>query len=276
MSDLIRIRASSLSLYPDCLRRTAARLFRYFVKLAGFELRHLPNGIGAATGTGTHAGATYSLKQKIDTGEIGNQTEAEHRALDSLKEQAAEGISWDQTSPDLNTAEKQVVRQVRAYRTHVAPTTEPIAVEEELRAKFGDRFEIVGHSDCREERRIRDLKTGIQRRANGFQYGCYSLLARGNGFEIDELIEDYIPRNRITKPQGTPEKYPYDIQEAEKAAFAIIQRMADDLLLFQEGDPSRDIEAGDPWAFLANPQSMLCSQKYCPAFGTDFCKSHKE
>jgi hypothetical protein len=31
---------------------------------------------------------------------------------------------------------------------------------------------------------------------------------------------------------------------------------------------------GDPWAFAANPSSMLCSAKFCPAYGSDFCTEH--
>ena len=68
MAEKISIRASSLSSYPDCLRRTASRIFYDDIVAAGYELRTTNTGIGAATGTGTHSGAGYILSQKIETG----------------------------------------------------------------------------------------------------------------------------------------------------------------------------------------------------------------
>jgi hypothetical protein len=42
--------------------------------------------------------------------------------------------------------------------------------------------------------------------------------------------------------------------------------------MFQEGDPERRIRPGDPWAFQSNPNSVLCGERFCPAWGTDFCR----
>lgn len=263
----IRIRASSLSMIPDCARRVAANIFKDDILAQGYTLRELATGIGAGIGQGCHESAGYALSQKIATGELGNETEAEQRGLDRMKEQISTGCQWDSTSPDLNTAQKQLLRQVRTYRKHVAPIVEPVAVEEELTAAFGDEILVTGHADCREVNRIRDLKTGTVRRSNGFQYGTYALLARANGHEITELVEDYVPRVRVSNEQPAPEQHPYDIEDAETAAYSLIKRMADDLTTFRE--------TGEVWSFVANPMSMLCSDRYCPAWGTKFCRSHK-
>lgn len=48
-SEVVVIRASSLSGYADCPRRSAARMFRREIIAAGFDLRETPPGIGAAT-----------------------------------------------------------------------------------------------------------------------------------------------------------------------------------------------------------------------------------
>ena len=64
---------------------------------------------------------------------------------------------------------------------------------------------------------------------------------------------------------------PVAVAQAETAASNILRHIAGDLETFRNGDPVRRILPGDPWAFQANPSSILCSPKYCPAFGTTFC-----
>lgn len=262
----LTIRASGLTSYPDCLRRTAARLWPDVVQSAGFVLRELGPNIAAAIGSGTHSGAAYTLRSKMDTGELGNETEAHQRALTTMEDEVALGITYDPTSPDLNTAQKQVVRQTNAYRSQVAPLVEPVAVEVSLEANFMEGVIVTGHPDCLEPIGVNDLKTGVKRRANGFQYGAYSLLARGTGYDIQEIKEYFIPRGRITKPQPDMEIHYYDVSEAEQAAYHILHHIVESMEKFEED--------GNPWSFLANPFSMLCSEKWCPAFNTDFCKSH--
>lgn len=268
MAEKISIRASSLSSYPDCLRRTAARIFKKDIEDAGFELRITNTGIGAATGTGTHAGAGFMLRTKIDTGIQGSDEDAIEIAIDSLRYEIDPGVTWDATSPNLNVAEKQVIRQVRSYGRHVAPTIDPETVEEYLEQPLieGGNIWITGHTDTKFATGVRDLKTGTLRRANGYQYGCYSLLYRSSGLDVQFLIEDYVPRVSINKEQPLPEVHYYDVADSEMAAYAIINHMVGSLQSFQA--------TGDPWAWLANPMSMMCSPKYCPAHGTSFCKAH--
>lgn len=268
MTEKISIRASSLSSYPDCLRRTAARLFKEEIQEAGYVLKTTRTGIGAATGTGTHSGAGFILQAKIDTGEPGQIDDAVEVALESLRFEVEPGITWDQTSPNLNTAEKQVIRQLKSYKDHIVPLVDPISVEEALEAELeaGSNIWITGHTDTKENFRVRDLKTGVLRRANGPQYGGYSLLYRSTGMEIRELIEDFIPRVSLKKEQPLPISYSYNVEEAERAAYSTIMHMIKALEAFRVSQ--------DPWEWLANPMSMMCSDKFCPAWGTDFCKAH--
>src|SRR5260370_152870 len=125
MTDTI-VRASSTSSYPDCPRRGAARMFENEIKSMGYELRRLPPHIGAVTGTATHVAVYWALSEKITTGELGNQTEAESRAMESLRAGTAEGVMWDGVTTTMNTAQRQVVRQSRIYRQHVAATLSPL------------------------------------------------------------------------------------------------------------------------------------------------------
>ena len=44
---------------------------------------------------------------------------------------------------------------------------------------------------------------------------------------------------------------------------ATVRKIVQDVKLFRETQ--------DPWSFVANPNSFLCSDKFCPAFGSKFC-----
>lgn len=255
------IRPSSLSSFMDCGRRAATKLFWREIADAGFTLRQLSAGIGAATGTATHAAAAYSLKEKMLSGELGNETESEHRALESLKAETANGVTFDATSPNINTAEKQVLRQAKTYRIHVAAKLEPVAVEQRYEAETNG-FLISGQVDVASNG-LRDLKTGNKPRANFAQYGLYAQLLRTHGIEVPTIVEDFVQRVAIAKPQPEPIEIAYDVALCETTAMALIRRI--------EKDYQEFLATGNPDAWLANPSSVLCSEKYCSAWGSDFC-----
>jgi hypothetical protein len=160
-----------------------------------------------------------------------------------------------------------VVRQVALYRRQVAPRIVPVTVEERLEAEVTPGVVLSGQVDTTVEGGVRDLKTGVRRRANGFQYGAYALLQRSHGRRVETIIEDFLPRVRIGAEQPPAQEHAYDVAEAERATTAIIRRMAD--------DHARFVETGDPYAFLPNPNSVLCSDRWCPAWGTGFCRAHR-
>jgi hypothetical protein len=261
------IRASSLPMYPDCPRRWAARTFKRDIEAAGFELRELPEGIGAATGTATHAGVAYVNTAHMEADDFGNETERDQRALAALDEVTADGVLWDRTTGDRNTAERQILRQVRIYRDTIAPTFKPIAVEQRHEAKVGEAFVLSGTLDLAEGENIRDLKTGTVPRYNGSQFGAYALLRRTAGHPANGLIEDFVRRATMTKPQPEPESLPHLVEQSERMAWETINRIIEDAKKFDE--------TGEPWAFLPNPSSTLCGDKYCPVHGTRFCRAHR-
>lgn len=257
------IRASSLPGYADCARRWAARAMQRQLADAGFAVRELPPGIGAATGTATHAGAARVVYQNhnSDPSEIG---------IETLHNVIADGVIYDDTSPNLADAEKQVVRQIAAYDLGIARSLPGGArVEELMTATTASGAEITGHADVilDDQGTIRDLKTGRVSRANGAQYGCYSLLHRSTGGHCTRLVEDYVRRVPVKKAQPPAVSIEYDVAVAERTAKAIIKRIIRDVAEFNE--------SGEPDAFVANPQSMMCGDKYCPAHGTRFCQEWK-
>ncbi len=269
-------RPSSLPGWSDCARRTAARLFRPMIEAAGFELRSLEHHVGASVGTGVHKAAAVSLQAKLDTGELGSEDDAVAAGIAEFNEQSVQGIIWDDTTHTKNVGQQQVARMAKTYRTKVAPKINPVAVEERLKARVSERMIISGTKDvlAREPDAIRDLKTGKIQRANAAQYGAYSLLQRSHGTApVKRLVEDFIRRSSLKTPQPEPTALEYDVGAAEQEAREILRDIERSLAEFE-----RRLAVGDlppEGSFMANPTSMLCSDRYCPAWGTNFCRAHK-
>jgi len=260
----LTVRASSLPSYADCSRRTAAKLLWEELAALGFIFRDTAQGIGAALGSSTHQAASYSLNSKISEGTLGNESHAMDLAFEVFHEiQKTEGIVYDGTTPTYDRAELQLKTLVNCYRKQVAPGIEPVEVEVRLEADIGGGFVLSGQFDVREAVTLRDLKTGAASRANISQYGAYALLCIVHHRAVEQIVEDYLPR----KKEPEPETYHYDVQAAMGATRAILKRMKDDVAMFRE--------SGEPTSFIANPQSMLCSDRFCPVWGTAFCREHK-
>jgi hypothetical protein len=259
-------------------------MFRREIVAAGFDLRETPPGIGAAIGTAVHKAAAVMLAEKADSGTLPPSDVTDDAAIETLREQTAPGILFDRESPEINAAELQVRRMARAYRDGVAPDIQPLLVEERLEAQVTPLIALSGQADviAREPGRVRDLKTGKRLGNHAPQIGAYSLLARTpsetnpEGVDVQEASIDWVPRASMKKPQAAPEQYRHDVARCETAALAVIRHIESDLKVFREGDFTRGVLPGDPWAFVANPSSMLCGEKYCPAHGTSFCHEHAQ
>jgi hypothetical protein len=156
---------------------------------------------------------------------------------------------------------------------------EPVIVEERLEAQVEPGLTLAGHPDvvAVEPDAVHDLKTGIRRPANPApQIGGYSLLSRSHGMKIEHATIDYIKRVPISQPQPGSMSIEYEVAAAETAASNILRAIVRDLDTFLHGDDQRRIRPGDPWAFQANPSSILCSARWCPAHGTSFCREGRE
>lgn len=258
------IRASLLPSYADCARRAALTVIPDEIKDFGFDLRETPRGVGASIGTSMHEVAAYSMSNKIATGELGSAEEAEQRALAKFEEiKSTEGIEYDSHTLTYDRAQKQLCTLTEVYRGQLAPLIQPVEVEKRLFCDLGDGFYASGQFDVREISTIRDLKTGAASRAHISQYGLYFILCAVNERPAANIIEDWLPRSKDPKP----EHFEYDVHVAARAARSIIRRIKADIAEFRATQ--------EPSAFIANPQSMLCGDKFCPAWGTKFCREHK-
>lgn len=278
VSASLTIRPSSLTTAADCPRRWAAHHLSDMLATAGYELR--PSRaihVGAAVGGAVHAAAGFTMATKKATGTLGNETEAIDRAEAEFDDRAQYGVTWDQATSDVSTAKRQITRMAKTYRRQVAPDLMPLLVEHRLVADVGDGWEISGQLDTLAgdpDDIIEDLKTGTTRRANGVQYATYAMLFRTHGYTVRRIAEDFIRRVPIAHTQPDVERIDIDLAPAIADAWELIEAIKHDTAEFQarvadpHGRPA-------PNAFRANPASMLCGERWCRAWGTDFCRAHR-
>jgi len=263
---MLTIRASSLPSYCDCPRRSATRLIGRQIADAGYELRETTAGIGSVFGTAFHAGACAVIAGKL-AGVTVSQAQAVEMSINNMEEAADSApMSWDNTTPSRSVAQKQLQTLHQSFYSRVEPGIEP-AIEPETRrlAKLSDTVTISGQLDVETTAdKIADFKTG--RLQNHFgQMGIYSLLRKTNvGKSAEALAIIHFLRLPVSKPYPGPTLVEYPVAVAERTAWAIVGYMLRDVRKFTETQ--------NPDAFMANPQTVLCSAKFCPAWGTEWCE----
>lgn len=274
------IRPSSLTSWADCPRRAAAVMLRREIEAdLGIVLCKASSGVAAMIGTALHAGAAAMLQDKL-TGRwgAGSRTAGEQAALATFADQTLSGVVWDATSPNRNVGERQLVRMAAVYARDLAPRIEPEAVEERREVDAGDGFVVSGQSDvvgyvARERRKVRDLKSGVVSRTHAAQIGAYAIIEHSHGQPVVGAVVDFIPRVRITAEQPPAATSEYPLEDIVQVALHRIDRIKREVSEYR-----RRVEAGDEapeWAFDSNPMSMLCTERFCPAWGTTWCNEWK-
>ena len=229
-------------------------------------------------GSGVHAAASYVLGEKRDRGTLGTEREAEERAVAEFEERAQYGLGWDETTDNVSTAKKQLARMTKSYRRFLAPSIEPLLIEQRLTGDLGDGWSMSGQLDTLNgdpDSALRDLKTGTRQRANGVQYGAYAMLFRGAGYSVSRLAEDYLRRVRLDKEQPPPEEHPVDLVPAMHDAWALIEDIKRSTADFEARVANPNGRHPPHTAFRANPASQMCADRWCTAWGTEFCKAHR-
>lgn len=272
------IRPSSLTTAADCLRRWAAHNLTDELTQEGYDLApQRPVHVGAAVGSGVHAGVEYSLASKRSTGTLGNTSEAEDRAVHELRERAQEGLDTDDTTPNLGVAQVQVARMTRAYRAWVPDEFDPAIVETRFHVDLRDGWAISGQPDSMTGSPndiLHDLKTGTVKRVNAVQYGAYALLLRQAGHAPQGIVEDFLRRTKVKAEQPLPVATEIPLAEAAQDALDLIvglKRAVETFTVRVRDQSGRH----PPSAFPANPSSPLCAARWCRAYGTSFCSAAK-
>lgn len=262
---MIKIRASSLPSYSDCPRRSAASSFKWLVREAGYDLRERQHSIGAAVGTASHTAAIYNVKAIIEHGTPGTLADAIENGIIDYRKNAAGGILFDGTTVSNNEAERQIQTLGYYFYNDVLPKIQPAAAERYLPVVLGDGFMLTGHTDIESvSDDIDDLKFGSKMRPYHGQLGAYATIKQAHDKrETKQLKIWHMPRVSTKKQYPGTQKIVLDNELCIKSALSTIKRIKSDVTRFQA--------TGDAWEFPANPMSMMCSDKYCPAWGTNFC-----
>lgn len=262
------IRCSMLPAWDDCARRTGGRQYGHLLAEHGHELRSLLPSVGAAIGTAVHKGAAYYLIARLIGADEPTIAQCTDAAQAILVEQLAPGAVWDATSPNMQTAEKQVERMLRVYLPTLADVR-PLIVESEMRSTIAEGWELSGHVDCfTEDGDLDDLKTGVPARNHRPQIGGYVLNLEANGHAVKSAGMTFVQRVRLSKPQPLPVRTDYDLSECRLVAWRGIQDIISTM--------NKYADSGNPHELQENPMSLMCSEKYCSSWGTSFCTVHKK
>lgn len=261
----IRIRASYLAYYPDCPRRSVARLVENTVKRAGYSLVQTLTGIGAAVGTATHIAAAYQLREKIRTGEIGRLKDSQEIGVEAFKRETFDGVEYDGTTPNSNAAHRQITTLTRCYFHQIAPNSDATDIEIRLEAEIRPGYILSGSMDELSPWTISDTKTGVKLALYEPQIGAYSLLVKSAPGRPNprSLRFAHLARVPISKPYPGAKIYLANQELAERMAAAYVNRLIDDIESLKK--------TGATHGILCNPNSIMCSRKFCTAFGTNFC-----
>lgn len=271
------IRISMLPNVLDCSRRAAANQFPELIEKAGFNLAPKRTGIYTAVGAGTHAAIKNMLTHKIKTGELNSPEENVEAGVSKyeteLKE--AESIVYDDITHNQDAGKFQINRFVKFYQRDIAPRlafpegANPSDHIERYIERQLKGFKISGHIDVITLYSICDTKSGKTKRAYHSQLGGYANLVVADGGKAPRyLLCHYLPRVHIDKPYPGTKIVNYDVEFSMNEAWYTINQIIRDVNNFKDSQ--------NPASFQANPQSTLCSPKYCRAFGTTFCKYHKD
>lgn len=264
-SSPLKMRCSMLPGFADCARRAVAKQYRRQVEERGFSIRQLPPSIGAAVGTAVHAAAAEILKREWSTGGTALDHAVETASIE-FNAEVSKGVIWDDTTPNSQAAKKQIESLTQAFIS-ASLNSAPVLIEERFSAKLSEDWEISGQIDTFENYgHLDDLKTGALARPYIQQLGGYAMLLETNGHRVSSIGTTFIKRVPAKRDQPAAIKTRFDLTVAKKSAWVAILEIQRVVGLF--------LESGDPYSIAANPMSMMCSDKYCPAHSTEFCKVH--
>ena len=260
------IRASSLSDLFDCPARWEAK---------NILKKRTPTGGAARIGTAIHEAVTHWDYSNLhgDLPEIGECQEILHNQIWYPNEE----VDWGDV--DQNVSESIAQSLVNKYITHIAPTQKFIGIEVGCPPlTLSDlNIEITGTIDRIYEAEnndlgIGDIKTGkmavssdgsVKTVGHTAQMGIYTVLA---SHALQEPV--LAPARIYGLTTGKTDK-------GQHIGIGEIQSPAQ-VLLGTEDEPgllqyaAKIIKNG---VFFGNSKSMLCSEKFCPAFST--CKFRK-
>lgn len=237
--------------------------------------------VGSAIGTTLHATMAQLFRTKLSVGEVFpyHVDEALDQVWDKFLEEeqkSEEGLIWDQTTKDAITAKEQLNWMAQAFLP-IVDRTDPQYIEEEFQwliSPLGEQaipVMLVGHVDIIDSRgEIHDHKTGKDFPSPHAQLGAYAILARFHEKQVTNVRVNYVPRLGPTKVTEIPSRMRsvrLSLEDCVQSAWNTIKEFQRHYMQW--------LETNDPYSFPANPVSMMCTEKYCPAWGSSFCRLGK-
>jgi hypothetical protein len=269
----LTIRASSLPSYQDCARRAIIPILYRRIVDSGYVLRDTRPGVGQCIGTACHA-AAYSALDHKKHGTIGTSTDFHvDQAVSAYDTEIVDGIEWDAVTGNKNDAYKQIRTLVGSFCGEILPMVQPDGIEMAFEAVVPQSelpYEVYtsGHVDLDTvDWSVEDWKFGSVHRSHHAQMGDYSLLEKSARRTVSSVVVTQFPRTRISKPYPGAQRHVLDISVCERAAKSVLNHMIHDIAEYER--------TGSPWSFGCNPGSMMCSDKYCRARGTEWCEITK-
>jgi hypothetical protein len=258
-----------LPAYADCPRRAAAKQFYELVYDKGYSLKPSRKSIGAVIGISVHAAAGYAARSFIDTGKWADIKTSLECSMQKYKTECEYQVDYDNTTRSATDSEKQLKTLVNSLYIEVLPKVTPKYSELKLAAQITTEIQFTGSFDFyNTDLLLDDLKCGSRDRSYHSQLGGYGLLAMSNGFDRPAGYRIWhLPRTAISKSYSGAQLTIYDADTCTNSAMYALRQI--------EKDVNRFVKTGNCWEFPANPMSQMCSEKYCSAYGTDFCSLGK-
>lgn len=254
----IQIRASSLGELFDCPARWEAR---HLLKM------RLPTSGAARLGTAVHAGASLFDQSRLEDNPL-SADDCAGAVVDVLYGKDEE-VDWEDSTP--KEAEKIAVPLHKLYCEKIAPKQEYVAVE-----ALCDNLAItdIGITLTGTVDRIRVTPDGLG--IADIKTGKTAVSADGKvktqGHAAQIAVYELLASHALDQPMSAPAQI-IGLQVAKTAAGRRAATgeilHACEILVDDEEHPgllrhaARLVHSGD---FYGNPRSMLCNEKFCPAF----------
>lgn len=208
------------------------------------------------------------MRHKMDTQELLPFDAVEQAARDSFEGTWQGGMMFSDEEAQNETITKgnavdQTVALARLHATILAPTIEPVAVEEKFVIKMPDHdFDLSGQKDIREANILRDTKTKaasppIDILDGSIQMCMYILSEKMARKKLPDIVAlDFLVKTKTPKVViriGKP------TEEWFQPLFRRIERFANIIKL---------AKAGNNVFVAADPSHWCCSPKYCGWHGT--------
>jgi len=222
----------------------------------------LPPGIALVTGISVHKAVERNLKNKMETKSLLPRKEVASIAADSFYDLWDAGIMMTEDEAEnfektRGTALDQTVKLSELHYDNLAPTIMPVAVEEKFVIHLnGYPYDLSGQKDIREKDCIRDTKTKAttppEDAARTMQMAMYALSEKIERKKlparvcIDFLIKTKTLKN-VTREAVPDSSWITPLMLRVERATEIIQSVKEGYGQFTPADP----------------ESWVCSEKYC-------------